>query len=232
LDNTLHKISSIQPEHFITADGSSTLILPGLNEQYHSLHGAWQESNIVYIQNGLHHQKNIDLKILEVGFGTGLNCLLTYVSQLAFANDKTIDYIAIEPFPISINLIAKLNYVKLIDAQNTEKVFELMHSQVCCQKKNISTHFFLSKCLTTLQDFNDKVSSYDLIYFDAFGPAIQPEMWTLEIFQKMYDLLKPDGILVTYCAKGHVKRMLKSVGFRVENLPGPPGKREVTRALK
>lgn len=221
-----------EPEHFITADGSSTLVLTGLNEQYHSVNGAIQESALVYIQNGLQYKRGVDLKILEVGFGTGLNCLLTYANHEAQTIKSNIDYIALEPFPVHLSLIQKLNYTNIIEGKHTDKIFELMHAPDGYKKVVIADHFFLTKHLTTVQEFNDFAASYDLIYFDAFGPDTQPEMWTVEIFQKMYDLLKTDGILVTYCAKGQVKRVMKSVGFKVENLPGPPGKREITRALK
>jgi len=221
-----------KPEHFVTADGSSTLMLSGLNEQYHSVNGAIQESSLVYIQNGFHYIKNQNVKILEIGFGTGLNCLLTYTANAQSKLIKTIEYNALEPFPIASDLVDKLNYISILKGNNNESFFKETHGLAFNEKQLIQPNFYFRKILQSVQEFNDTASTYDLIYFDAFGPAIQPEMWTQEVFDKMYTLLKYEGILVTYCAKGEVKRTLKAAGFKVENLPGPPGKREVTRALK
>jgi tRNA U34 5-methylaminomethyl-2-thiouridine-forming methyltransferase MnmC len=224
--------SSPQLTHFLTADGSSSLKLNDLDEQYHSVNGAIQESSIVYIQNGLLHIKSKNIKLLEVGFGTGLNCLLSFHSNLLNKNPSFIEYTAIEPFPIPNELIEKLNYPKMLGTEIMPAVFKKMHLSKEDEKNIITPHFSLTRSRSTVQTYQRKEASFDLIYFDAFGPNIQPEMWTVEIFKKMYALLKEDGILVTYCAKGEVKRILKSVGFKVENLPGPPGKREVTRAVK
>ncbi len=219
-------------EHFITADGSSTLILPGLNEQYHSVHGAIQESNVVYIQHGLNFLKRSPIKILEIGFGTGLNCLLTYAAALELNSGIRVDYTAIEPFPLPFDLLEKLNYKDVIDSKNITEIFRQIHATTTEKKVLIADHFSFTLIKSTVQKYQSAASDYDLIYFDAFGPDTQPEMWTMDVFEKMYSMLKADGILVTYCAKGAVKRVLKSVGFKVENLPGPPGKREITRALK
>lgn len=224
--------SSTQLTHFLTADGSSSLKLNGLDEQYHSVNGAMQESSIVYIQNGLHHLKSKNINVLEVGFGTGLNCLLSFHSNLLNQIPSFIEYTALEPFPIQNELIEKLNYPKMLGMEVMPAIFKKMHLSKEDEKNIITPHFSFTLSKSTVQTYQGKEASYDLIYFDAFGPNIQPEMWTIEIFRKMYALLKEDGILVTYCAKGEVKRMLKSVGFKVENLPGPPGKREVTRAVK
>jgi tRNA U34 5-methylaminomethyl-2-thiouridine-forming methyltransferase MnmC len=219
-------------EHFITADGSSTLILPGLNEQYHSVHGAIQESNVVYIQHGFNFLKRSPLKILEIGFGTGLNCLLTYTISSELKSATRIDYTAIEPFPIPLYLLEKLNYKDVIHSKNITEIFHQIHATTANEKILIADHFLFTLIKSTVQEYQSAACEYDLIYYDAFGPDTQPEMWTVDIFQKMYSMLKTDGILVTYCAKGAVKRLLKSVGFKVENLPGPPGKREITRAIK
>jgi tRNA U34 5-methylaminomethyl-2-thiouridine-forming methyltransferase MnmC len=219
-------------EHFITADGSSTLIFPGLNEQYHSIHGAIQESNIVYIQNGFNYSKAAGINILEIGFGTGLNCLLTYTSFIHSKSCKSVNYTAIEPLPIPFNLLEKLNYINEINSFKIVDVFRQIHASIPQEKIQITDHFSFTLINSTVQEYNEFEPQFDIIYFDAFGPDTQPEMWTFTIFEKMYSLLKPNGILVTYCAKGAVKRLLKSVGFIVENLPGPPGKREITRGLK
>lgn len=220
------------PEHFITADGSSTLILPGINEQYHSKNGAIQESETVYIKNGFNYLKGNHLQILEIGFGTGLNCLLTFASSIKRKSHVHVNYIAVEPFPISSALLEKLNYKSLIQSPNIEYVVQQIHAIAPNEKNFITPYFALTIDRSTLQDYVGEEAFFDCIYFDAFGPNVQPEMWTSEVFKKMHRLLKKDGILVTYCAKGEVKRTLKSAGFKLEGLAGPPGKREVTRASK
>lgn len=219
-------------EHIITADGSSTILLSGLNEQYHSVNGAIQESTIVYIENGLNYYKKNAVNILEVGFGTGLNCLLTIVANTSGLSVKTINYTALEPFPVNKNLLQQLNYVALLSATNVKQAFDDMHALPSFQNKEIAAHFYLNKSLSSIQDFASANEHFDMIYFDAFGPAVQPEMWTKPIFDKLYSMLKSGGILLTYCAKGEVKRTLKAAGFKIESLPGPPGKREITRATK
>lgn len=215
-----------------TKDGSNTIYLPLLNEQYHSINGAVEESNLVYIQNGLKHVQLTNIKILEIGFGTGLNCLLSYNAMLNAENIESIDYHALEPFPIEKSIIQQLNYHQLLSTFDVPNFLEQIHASAEIHEKKLAVNFNFNKFLSSVQDYHEKDNSFDLIYFDAFGPAVQAEMWSLAIFNKMHSLLKPNGILVTYCAKGEVKRNLKSVGFMVENLPGPPGKREVTRALK
>lgn len=215
----------------ITADGSTTLVLKDLNEQYHSLNGAIRESSLVYIQNGLNYFNKNNLNILEIGFGTGLNCLLTYASNVAHSTSKTIHYTALEPFPVAPELVEQLNYTDLIKPACVQQ-FKAFHQYQQIENNEIDPTFFLTKSTQTVQEFQIQSANVDLIYFDAFAPAIQPEMWTSAVFNKLFSLLNPGGILVTYCAKGEVKRNLKSAGFIVESLPGPPGKREITRAIK
>ena len=229
-------MSQLDPSFFnaeiaVTADGSTTLQLKELNEQYHSLNGAIQESSLVYIQHGLRHFNKNKLNILEIGFGTGLNCLLTYASNSAYAISKTIHYTALEPFPVAPELLEQLNYTALIQPL-CDKQFKAIHLYDEIKNHSIDPTFLLTKSRQTVQDVELQTSTIDLIYFDAFAPAIQPEMWTAAVFNKLYSILNPGGILVTYCAKGEVKRNLRSAGFTVESLPGPPGKREVTRACK
>lgn len=232
LSNDAAHDEKIKLEHIITADGSSTFQLVGMQEQYHSVNGAIQESSLVYIRNGYQYIKENNIKILEVGFGTGLNCLLTLAAHANSNNTNTIQYTALEPYPINNHLIQKLNYVQLIQLTEIEKVFYLMHAEPSFTNQIIAPNFSLSKSISPVDDYIDIAASFDLIYFDAFGPAIQPALWTKIVFEKMYALLKKGGILVTYCAKGEVKRHLKAVGFSLESLPGPPGKREITRAIK
>lgn len=222
-----------------TADGSHSLFVEELNEHYHSIHGAIQESKHVFIDAGLkpfvsgssdlYRGGDGPLAILEIGLGTGLNVILTYIETQQ--SDNNIHYTAIEAYPVSADLIDQLNYVELLNAQNLQSVYTAIH--VCEWERPVplSNQFTLFKIKNTLQD-TVLENSYHLIYFDAFGPGVQPEMWTEEIFAKLYAVVEPGGCLVTYCAKGEVKRTLKRVGFTVESLPGPPGKREMVRAIK
>jgi tRNA U34 5-methylaminomethyl-2-thiouridine-forming methyltransferase MnmC len=165
---------------------------------------------------------------LEVGFGTGLNTLLTNI--YAENNSMYIDYTGIEFYPLENKIIKQLNYVDLIKKATVEQ-FSNIHNLKWNESSQVSKYFNLTKLNQSIAAL-EEVNKYDVVYFDAFGPEVQPEMWSKSIFKKIYDSLKENGILVTYCAKGSVKRTLKEVGFMVENLPGPPGKREMTRAIK
>ncbi len=212
----------------ITEDGSHTLYLEGLDETYHSKHGAIQEAMHVFIAAGLNHKTAAKLNILEIGFGTGLNAFLT----LKESNNRAISYTSLEAFPLKEEIIAQLNYAKELDLIAADKeLFEKMHEVEWGEYQEITTQFHLNKIEVELANYSAS-EKFDLIYFDAFGPRVQPEMWEKEIFEKMYDVLCDNGVLVTYCAKGSVKRTLKEVGFEIESLPGPPGKREMTRAKK
>jgi tRNA U34 5-methylaminomethyl-2-thiouridine-forming methyltransferase MnmC len=217
-----------------TKDNSYTLFNPELNETYHSIHGAITESKHVFIKNGLQHffeinnKKNI--RVLEVGFGTGLNALLSYL--YCTTEKKSLNYISCEPFPLSNDLIQQLNYPDQLNINQEEYKFYLeLHTQkkVNVLSNNISIKMDVITIPFQKVVFTEKV---DVIFFDAFAPSKQPEMWFPEVFLNCYDLLEESGFLVTYCAKGEVKRTLKSVGFKVETLPGPPGKREMIRAIK
>ncbi|WP_010517494.1 tRNA (5-methylaminomethyl-2-thiouridine)(34)-methyltransferase MnmD [Croceivirga radicis] len=213
-----------------TADGSATIHLEEWNEQYHSKHGAIQEAEHVFLKHGLHQfEKNAKIAILEIGFGTGLNALLTIRETLHLG--YTIRYTGIEAFPVAQEEIAQLNYVQLLHKPELEAVFKKMHSIDWGVPENLIAQFSLEKVQINFQEitYQDK---FDLVYFDAFGARVQPELWTEEIFQKMFNALRSNGILVTYAAKGSVRRAMQAVGFKVERLPGPPGKREMLRAVK
>lgn len=213
-----------------TYDGSHTLFVPDLDEHYHSTHGAIQESMHVFINAGLNYFNNSkELTILEIGLGTGLNAFLTYIESKK--KGTPINYTGIEAYPLTKEIIENLNYPEQLNEMDNKAVFKLLHECNWNKEVNITDSFLLTKLNVLLQDYKVK-KQYDLIYFDAFGPGVQEEMWTREVFEKMYQSLAVGGILVTYCAKGEVKRTLKSVGFEVENIPGPPGKREMTRARK
>ena len=213
----------------VTGDGSKTIFLPELNETYHSSNGAVQESRHIFIQNGLDLvKKKGAVRILEVGFGTGLNALLS--ASWAEKNNQRIQYIGIEAKPLSPELCFQLDYPRHID-QNAEKIYEaLIHCDWEIENQ-LSPHFSIQKREVKIQDFIIEEPT-DLIYFDAFGPRVQAEMWDITILEKMFQSLNAEGALVTYCAQGQFKRNLKTVGFILESLPGPPGKREMTRATK
>ena len=213
----------------ITSDGSTTIHLPEWDEQYHSKHGAIQEAQHVFIKNGLSLFEKESIAILEIGFGTGLNSFITFLEASKF--ELKVDYVGVEAYPVSTDEIKKLNYVSELNANNVGLVFEKMHQQDWEIINEISSNFSLMKQQKFFKDIED-VDTYNLIYFDAFGAKVQPELWTEEIFELMFRSLKKDGVLVTYSAKGSVRRAMQSVGFIVERLPGPPGKREMLRATK
>lgn len=213
----------------ITSDGSSTIHLPDWNENYHSTHGAIQEAEHVFIAKGLEAVSLPEISILEIGFGTGLNCFITFLESQE--KQKSINYIGVEAFPVNIEEVSKLNYVSELKAVKQQSVFEQIHTSTWGEKHQLSTNFWLTKRKQFFKDITD-INLYDLVYFDAFGAEHQPELWTVEIFKKMYTSLKVNGILVTYSAKGSVRRAMLEVGFKVERLDGPPGKREMLRATK
>ncbi|MFO7674348.1 MAG: tRNA (5-methylaminomethyl-2-thiouridine)(34)-methyltransferase MnmD, partial [Lutibacter sp.] len=213
----------------ITADGSTTIHITEWDEQYHSKHGAIQEAKHVFIKNGLSLFANQKISILEIGFGTGLNCFITFLEALKM--NLKIDYVGVEAYPLVADEVEKMNYVAQLEALEFSNVFNQMHQQDWEISDEISPEFSLTKRKQFFNEINDE-NRFDLIYFDAFGARVQPELWTEEIFEKMYNALKPDGVLVSYSAKGSVRRAMLAVGFLVEKLPGPPGKREMLRATK
>jgi tRNA U34 5-methylaminomethyl-2-thiouridine-forming methyltransferase MnmC len=215
----------------ITKDGSTTIHLPDWNEQYHSKHGAIQEAYHVFIQMGFYffqtNNKTEKINILEIGFGTGLNA---FISLLEAEKTKiSINYTGIEAYPVENQEIEKLNYPEELEASS--EIFLKLHQTVWEKPSQITDSFQLIKQKHFFSEIED-FEMYNLIYFDAFGARVQPELWTEKIFRKMYDALKPNGVLVTYSAKGSVRRAMQVVGFQVERLPGPPGKREMLRAIK
>jgi len=212
-----------------TLDGSTTIHLPDWNESYHSKHGAIQEAYHVFIQNGLNTFNGQPVSILEMGFGTGLNAFITFLESKK--SNQKINYHGIEAYPISTNEISQMNYVSELNATSETTIFDHIHECDWQTAIEISYLFTLTKRQQFFEQIEDK-DKFDLIYFDAFGYRVQPELWSTEIFRKMYKALKSNGTLVTYAARGVVKRSLIEVGFTVEKLPGPPGKREMFRAKK
>lgn len=227
----------MEREVVITADGSSTIHLPQWDEQYHSKHGAIQEAYHVFIKHGLHHfcdsklvsDTNHPISILEIGFGTGLNAFITLLE--AEKLNTNINYFGVEGYPVLSDEISQLNYPKQLKAEENESLFKMLHDVSWEESYEITKHFSLIKQNRFFSEIKEK-DVYNIIYFDAFGARLQPELWTETIFQKMYEALKENGVLVTYAAKGSVRRAMQTVGFLVEKLPGPPGKREMLRATK
>ena len=212
-----------------TLDGSTTIHIEEWDECYHSKHGAIQEAQHVFIKNGLSLFENKHVSILEIGFGTGLNAFITFLEAKKL--NQTIDYVGVEAYPISADEVLSMNYVAELNAANDSAIFKTMHESNWGEEINLSKDFSLIKRKQFFEAIED-IEKFDLIYFDAFGYRVQPELWSTEIFQKMYNALKPNSVLVTYAARGVVKRSMIEVGFSVEKLEGPPGKREMFRARK
>jgi tRNA U34 5-methylaminomethyl-2-thiouridine-forming methyltransferase MnmC len=215
-------------ELLVTSDGSHTIYVPELDEHYHSIHGAIQESTHIFINSGFLVCKANPINIFEVGFGTGLNVLLTALNNSECP--RNVNYTSVEKYPLSDDIIKSLNYQTLTGKEG-KKIFDSIHSAEWNVMQKICKNFNLKKINADL--INTPFSgSYDLIYFDAFGPDKQPEMWRKGIFEMIAEITAINGILVTYSAKGEVKRSLKACGFDVELIPGPPGKREIIRAVR
>ncbi len=223
----------IQREIITTADGSKTIHLPELNEHYHSKHGAINEAKHVFVKSGFDHilskNKPGSLDIIEIGFGTGLNAFITFLE--AEKINLPIYYVGVEGYPVALPEAKLMNYPEVLAVKEKQQVFDIMHQSLWELPVDITSNFKLVKRKQFFADIIDK-NSFDLIYFDAFGARVQPELWTIEIFKKMYEALRSRGVLVTYSAKGSVRRAMQEVGFAVERLPGPPGKREMLRATK
>lgn len=216
-----------------TADGSTTIFLPDWDEHYHSKHGALQEAYHVFIKQGLEDVsrskgKNL-ISILEIGFGTGLNAFITLLE--AEKNGLQIEYTGIEAYPVSREELEGLNYTENFTEKEAHSYFEVLHQIAWEMNQEITSYFKLHKKKQFFQEIKAE-DSFDLLYFDAFGARVQPDLWTEEIFAIMFRAMKPGGVLVTYSAKGSVRRAMQAVGFQVERLPGPPGKREMLRAKK
>ena len=210
------------PRNFTTSsDGSLTIWVPELDEHYHSIHGALTESQHVFIDAGLLAFDKEEVSILEVGLGTALNARLTLEQK----GERNIHYFALEKFPLNVE---EVNEIEALGHEKEAKILNVGAGKPTI----IETGFTFELSTEDLRNFKTDAPSFDLIYFDAFAPSAQPELWSEEVFRAMYNALLPGGALVTYCAKGVVKRTMKSVGFEVEALPGPPRKREMTRAWK
>ncbi|WP_439184315.1 tRNA (5-methylaminomethyl-2-thiouridine)(34)-methyltransferase MnmD [Carboxylicivirga taeanensis] len=224
MSNKWLKDKSRKIEIKVSADGSHTLFVPELDEHYHSVNGAYNESMHVFIEPALLFCSKSTVHILEIGLGTGLNAFLTATHQV----DKTIFYHALEKYPVTTEAAAQLNFAK---TEAEQQIFTRLHQLPWNQESELQHNFTILKDEVDLTaiDFD---RHYDLVYFDAFAPEKQPEMWSEAIFKKLYDAMNPGGVLTTYCAKGVIRRTMQALGFTVERLPGPKGKREMLRAVK
>lgn len=217
---------------FETQDGSHSIFSEEFKVSYHSKYGAVRETQHVFIDAALRFKAVLkkDIRILEMGFGTGLNALMTYLE--AQKRNLYIDYTTVEAYPINNVQVSLLNYNEVLGVSEADKhCLQRLHSAPWNVKYAISDNFTLLKLHTFFETVEFK-EEFDIIYFDAFAPNAQPHLWEEPLLKKMYNALLPEGILTTYCAKGEVKRTLKAVGFEIERLQGPPGKREMTRAVK
>ncbi len=219
-------------EIVLTEDGSSSLYVEEIQEHFHSHFGAIQEAQHIFIQNGLHEKMRSELKeisILEIGFGTGLNCFLTILEQQK--NSIPIYYEGIEKYPLSEEEYKQLNYASVFDP-NQQHLFDKLHETPWEEPVAILPNFELCKRACSFETATFDFNKFDLVYFDPFSPDKQPEMWELPVINKVFDSMKKGAILMTYCTKGVVKRTFKEVGFLIEKLPGPIGKREILRVTK
>jgi tRNA U34 5-methylaminomethyl-2-thiouridine-forming methyltransferase MnmC len=216
-------------EILITADGSTTIRIPDWDENYHSSHGAIQEAKHVFIANGLDLFNNqAEISILEIGFGTGLNAFITFLET---QKKEKVNYVGVEAYPISQEEVMQMNYPSELKANSFTTIFEKLHNCDWEQEVPITSHFKFTKRQKLFQDIEDK-NQFNLIYFDAFGFPLQPELWSELIFKKMFDALLPNGVLVTYACRTSIKNAMIAAGFTIEKLPGAPGKREMLRATK
>jgi len=216
---------------FQTQDGSHSIFSEQFGVSYHSKYGAIQETQHVFIDAALRYKALLqkEISILDIGFGTGLNAYMTLLE--AIDKGLSIDYTSYEAFPISLSQAQLLNYPTLLSVPHLAEPFLTLHKSAWNEVIAIHQNFRFQKCLQNFETINAQ-AAYDIIYFDAFAPNAQPELWEAPLLTQMYAALKQGGVLVTYCAKGVVKRTLKAVGFQIEALKGPPGKREMTRAIK
>ncbi len=213
----------------LTADGSHTLLSARHQVAYHSRFGAIQETEHVFIQSGLLpiHERGQPLHILELGLGTGLNAFMTFLRSNELQTQ--IRYTSLEPEPISWHIASQLNYLSQLEASSFSSVFRQMHCGAFDSWLKLGPFFSFRKIKKKIADYHSD-EKYSLVYYDAFAPDTQPELWTEDCFRRVYNTMDTPGVLVTYCAKGSVKRALKAAGFEVESIAGPPGKREMIRA--
>ncbi|MFT4645066.1 MAG: tRNA U34 5-methylaminomethyl-2-thiouridine-forming methyltransferase MnmC [Planctomycetota bacterium] len=215
----------------ITKDGSHTLVSKEFGELYHSHNGSIQEALHIFIKHGLEANSSKSINIFEMGFGSGLNAILSY--YYSKSNKVQVNYSSIEAYPIKTEIAKQLNYNDYIKEEEFDKDFNKLHLVKWDEEIKISNTFSLFKIHNTIETLDiETLDKVDIIFYDAFAPTAQLHLWEKDVLTKMYNLLKPGGFLITYCAKGVFKRTLKEIGFTIEALPGPIGKREITRAFR
>lgn len=219
----------MKKEVVVTGDGSKTIHMPELNESYHSTHGALQEAEHVFVKYGLDQLEKESIDVFELGFGTGLNAILAY--RFSRENNVHINYVGVEAYPVSIEMLEALDYTDFLTGDE-KNVFLKMHHADWGSKVVLSDQFTFHKIEEKIEDYEVDEDAIDIVFFDAFGPRTQGSLWQPVILEKMAKMLREKGILTTYCAQGQFRRDLKSVGFDVTKVPGPPGKREMTVAFK
>ncbi|MEM7107505.1 MAG: tRNA (5-methylaminomethyl-2-thiouridine)(34)-methyltransferase MnmD [Bacteroidota bacterium] len=223
-----------KPQLIVTEDGSHTLYVPELKETYHSFHGAWQESEHVFIEKGLNNFANAhptsSVNLLEIGFGTGLNALLA--AAWASKNKVEVRMTSLEAYPIDNKLAVQLNYPEFVSAKEAAHWFEHIHETPWNQPREINRFYTLTKRKIKLEKAHLPSMHFEVVFFDAFAPNKQSELWEMTILQKIYNTQTVGSFFVTYCAKGQLKRDLRDLGYDVETLDGPPGKKEMIRATK
>jgi tRNA U34 5-methylaminomethyl-2-thiouridine-forming methyltransferase MnmC len=223
----VHSVVKRQIIH--TADGSTTLHIPEWKESYHSKHGAIQEAYHVFIHSGLSLFEGKSVAVLEMGFGTGLNAFITWVEHEK--RGQSIDYVGFEAYPVAQEEAAQMNYPSALNVGHHQSIFDRMHQLPWDESTALSTHFSFTKRQQFFQDLTEN-DRYDLVYFDAFGFRVQPELWDNAMFQKLYASMRKGGVLVTYACRTSIRKAMLEAGFTVEKLPGAPGKREMLRAFK
>lgn len=222
----------MQREIKTTSDGSKTLYISTLNESYHSQHGALNEAKHVFIKNGLNLVYFNEINILELGFGTGLNVLVTFNEYLRNDKNHTIRYFTAEKYPVTEEEIKELNYSALFENEEMRSFYDKIHQAAWEEETEIAPGFFLTKIKTDFFDLkNISLPPIDLVYYDCFGARVQPDLWEKPLFETVKDKMRPGGLLTTYSSKGSVRRILKELGFEVEKKAGPPGKREMINAV-
>ena len=217
----------MQQKVFLTGDGSHSIRVPELNVSYHSRHGAISESDHIFIRSGLNLLLSQDnISVFEMGFGTGLNALLTFMA----GEFRNIYYETVEQYPVDIKTALTLNYTEVLNRPALHPVFIKMHEDTWNEPLNISSNFILHKRIGNIIDMS-VTGFFDIIYFDAFDPSTQPELWTVAVFKKLFAVLRPGGMLLTYCSKSVVRKAMQEAGFIVQKIEGPHGKREIVRAV-
>ncbi|MBD3638580.1 MAG: tRNA (5-methylaminomethyl-2-thiouridine)(34)-methyltransferase MnmD [Crocinitomicaceae bacterium] len=213
----------------VTEDNSKTLLIPELNESYHSTKGAITEAKHVFIKEGLLYRPLKSVNIFEMGLGTGLNAIITL--HEAINRNLSVNYTCVEPYPLGLDKLNEVDYLTDLNYTEYSEAYKKMHTCKDHTPTELFPNFTFTKFLSKIQDTKLPNDYFDLIYFDAFGPKVQPELWSASVLDKMKQAMRKDAILVTYCAQGAFKRTLKELGFEVQSIPGPPGKREMTRAI-